>query len=372
VIGHDAGNFVFVLSAAVDTLVLCAAVAWAVRGEPVLGRLLAALAAAGALLAAKGIALVVLGVTVPFGVMHVIWLDLVVAIPLAAILLLALTRRRSSRVVRAGAVAALLLAPVGAYASLVEPERLTLERAELELDPRRDGERPLRIGVIADLQCEEVGDHEREAVERLMAERPDLILLAGDYHQGAGHKLGDELPALRSLMRRLDAPGGVFAVQGDVESVAETRQVMAGTGVRVLVNEVERVRVGDRRVSIAGIEVAYWSRGAGRALAELEERDSHADIRIALAHRPDAVLRLSPETRVDLTVAGHTHGGQVQLPVIGPLTISSRVPRSVGAGGLHELDGRSIYVSRGVGAERGQAPRLRLGAVPEISLITLR
>ena len=52
--------------------------------------------------------------------------------------------------------------------------------------------------------------------------------------------------------------------------------------------------------------------------------------------------------------------------------IASRVPRSVGAGGLHSLDGRRIYVSRGVGVERGQAPRLRLGAVPEVSLITLR
>jgi hypothetical protein len=212
VIGYDAGNLVFALSAAVDTVVLCAAVAGAVRGEPVLGRLTAALAAVAALLVAKGIALVELGVTVPFGVLHVLWLDLVVAIPLAALLLLALTRRRAGRLVRAGAVAAVLLAPVGAYASLVEPERLTLERAELELDPRRDGDRPLRIGVIADIHCEEVGDHEREAVDRLMAERPDLILLAGDYHQGTGAKLDEQLPALRSLLRRLDAPGGVFAV----------------------------------------------------------------------------------------------------------------------------------------------------------------
>jgi uncharacterized protein len=372
VIGHDAGNLIFVLSAAVDTLVLCAAVAWAVRGEPVPGRLLAALAGVAAVLAVKGIVLVWLGVTVPFGVMHVVWLDLVVAIPLAAILFLALTRRRAGRLVRAGAVVAVLLAPVGAYASLVEPERLVLERAELELDPRRAGDRPLRIGVIADLQCEEVGAHEREAVERLMAERPDIVLLAGDYHQGAGHKLGDELPELRALMRRLDAPGGVFAVQGDVESVAEARQVMAGTDVRVLVNEVERVRVQGRRVSIAGLERDYWSRDARRTLAELERRRGTGDIRIALAHRPDAVLRLPPDSRIDLTVAGHTHGGQVQLPLVGPLTISSRVPRRVGAGGLHELDGRWIYVSRGVGAERGQAPRLRLGAVPEVSLITLR
>jgi len=161
-------------------------------------------------------------------------------------------------------------------------------------------------------------------------------------------------------------------VQGDVESVAEARRVMAGTGVQVLVNQVERVRVRDRRVSIAGVERDYRSGVAVRTLAELERRRGEGDIRIALAHRPDVVRQLSVDTRVDLTVAGHTHGGQVQLPFIGPLTISSRVPRRVGAGGLHELDGRWIYVSRGVGAERAQAPRLRLGAIPEVSLITLR
>ena len=54
------------------------------------------------------------------------------------------------------------------------------------------------------------------------------------------------------------------------------------------------------------------------------------------------------------------------------LATTSRVPRSVGAGGLHSLAGRRIYVSRGVGVERGQAPQLRFGAVPEVSLITLR
>jgi uncharacterized protein len=372
VIGHDAGNLVFLVSGAVDTVVLCAAVAWAARTEPVGRRLAGALFLAGALLAAKGIVLLALGVSVPFGLMHVVWLDLVVAIPLAALVLLVVRRRGAGPLLRAAAVAACCLAFVGAYASFVEPERLVLERAELRLDAGRQGERPLRIGVLADLQCEEVGGHEREAVERLMAERPDLILLAGDYHQGGQAKLREELPALRSLLRRLDAPGGVFAVQGDVESVAEARRVLAGTGVRLLVNRIARTRVGDRRVTVGGVEIAYWSRAAGQTLAGLERTRGQNDVRIALAHRPDAVRRLSEDTRVDLTVAGHTHGGQVQLPLVGPLIISSRVPRRVGAGGLHELGGRSIYVSRGVGAERAQAPRLRLGAVPEVSLITLR
>jgi predicted MPP superfamily phosphohydrolase len=303
--------------------------------------------------------------------MHVVWLDLVVVAPLAAVVGLVMAGRRLGRLPRAGALALGCLAPVGAYASLVEPERLQLERAEVELRPERVGERPLRIGVIADLQCEEVGRHEREAVDRLMAQRPDLILLAGDYHQGSEAKLAEQLPALRALIGRLRAPAGVYAVQGDTESLREARRVMAGTGVRLLVDEIHGVRLGDRRITLAGLRREYWSDAARATVAALERPRSRSDVRLLLAHRPDAV-RLQTRSRVDLTVAGHTHGGQVQLPLVGPPTTASRVPRDVAAGGLHELEGRLIYVSRGVGVERGQAPRLRLGAVPEVSLITLR
>jgi predicted MPP superfamily phosphohydrolase len=72
-----------------------------------------------------------------------------------------------------------------------------------------------------------------------------------------------------------------------------------------------------------------------------------------------------------LLVAGHTHGGQVQIPFFGPPITLSRVPRSVAAGGFHSLDGRAIYVSRGIGNERGWAPRVRFLAPPEVSLLTL-
>ena len=74
---------------------------------------------------------------------------------------------------------------------------------------------------------------------------------------------------------------------------------------------------------------------------------------------------------VDLVVAGHTHGGQVCLPGIGPLFTCTQVPQPVAAGGLHRLLNRWVYVSRGSGHERGQAPRIRLFCPPEVSILTL-
>ena len=372
-IRHDTGNLVFTQSAAVDALVVCGAVLWALRGERVGRRLVIAGAVVSALLLAKALLMVSEGLNVPFGVMHVVWLDLVVVLPLAGLTtLLLLGRRPGARAVRAAALGACLLAPLGAYAGLVEPDRLVVERAEVELPAERDGSAPLRVGVLADLQFERLGDHEREAVTRLMRERPDVILLAGDYHQADPLVLERELPGLRRLLSRLRAPGGVFAVQGDCEDVEEAKRVMAGTGIRLLLNDVARTRVRGRSVSVAGLELRYSSPEARVTARALERAPGDSDTRILLSHRPDAVLQLEPETRVDLVVAGHTHGGQVQLPLLGPLTIASRVPRDVGAGGLHDLDGRSIYVSRGVGAERGQAPRLRLGAPPEVAVLSLR
>ena len=126
-----------------------------------------------------------LGLHSGFGVMHVVYLDLVVALPAAGAALLCCERgRRSGRLLRVVGMAALLLAPVGAYASWIEPRRLQLERADVALAGARAGSGALTVGVLADLQFRQVGAHERDAVTRLMRERPGVILLPGDLHQG--------------------------------------------------------------------------------------------------------------------------------------------------------------------------------------------
>ena len=81
------------------------------------------------------------------------------------------------------------------------------------------------------------------------------------------------------------------------------------------------------------------------------------------------MLQLPADSGIDLVVAGHTHGGQVALPMFGPPLTLSAVPRQVGAGGLHEVRGNPIYVSTGVGMERGQAPQLRFGVRPSVAVL---
>ena len=90
-----------------------------------------------------------------------------------------------------------------------------------------------------------------------------------------------------------------------------------------------------------------------------------------VSHRPDPVLSLPDGSAVDLLISGHTHGGQVSLPGIGPLVARSELPRVVVSGGLHLVNGHPVYVSTGVGVERGQAPPIRFRSRPSVGVLTI-
>jgi len=225
--------------------------------------------------------------------------------------------------------------------------------------------------VLSDMQMVSVGEHEREAVRRALDARPDLILLPGDFAQLGHRQLLEFGGAFRELVAPLSAPLGVFAVHGDCESAADARTLFAGTAVRVLVNESAHLEHEGSALWLCGLENGYGSPGSLAALAEFDALPADGELRLVLAHRPDVVSTLAPASRVDLVVCGHTHGGQVQLPWFGPPFILSNVPRAVGAGGLSELGGHKIYVSRGIGWEHGHAPRVRFRCPPEVSILTL-
>jgi predicted MPP superfamily phosphohydrolase len=282
---------------------------------------------------------------------------------LALAVALALRRRRPAVAGLAlGTSAALLAVYVVAYH--VEPRRL--QQREHVLSTWRG--RPLRIAHLSDLQASRIGAHEERAWRALATSGADLVVLTGDYVQP---RRGEDAAALqaafRALMARvpLRAPLGVYAVQGDVED-AGWQGLFAGTGI---------VPLQDQAVSLPGVRLAGLSRRASRArqdvrVVELLKGASHLDVRIVAGHAPDFVDALDA-TQVDLVLAGHTHGGQVALPGLGPLITLSRLPRRY-AGGLQDFGGVPLHVSRGVGMERGTAPQLRFGVPPEVCVLELR
>ena len=286
----------------------------------------------GAVFLLKLVILALFGVA-RFGQIHLIYADLVVLVPAVGAALL--FGRRLTAPVRVVALASLGMIPVGVYATWVEPFRLRLETARVGVLTLRDGKGVIRIGVLSDLQTDWVTDYERGAVDRLMAEKPDVILLPGDVFQGTQDQFEAAMPALWELLNRLSAPGGVYLVLGDTDGAgAHLRETLGNTEVRILVNEAVRVRLGSRRLTIGGVALKYDTAEARALIERLEtDEEGEGDVRILLSHRPDVALGLRPGSRIDLVVAGHTHGGQVVVPGFGPPMTLSGVPRRVAAGG---------------------------------------
>ena len=215
-----------------------------------------------------------------------------------------------------------------------------------------------------------VGDYERDAVERLVGFGPDIVVVPGDLYQFDAELLDQRAPQFTQLIERIvdDVPL-VYLVSGNTDTVAGLRQITEGTGARVLDNEIDTFELKGVPVSIGGTTL-FGDDAAARRMARRLAGNGQVGVRILVGHKPDAI-ELVQATPVDLLVAGHTHGGQVSLPIFDPPLTLSSVPRHVAAGGLHELDGTPIYVSTGVRRERGNAPQLRFGVRPSIGIIDL-
>jgi predicted MPP superfamily phosphohydrolase len=264
----------------------------------------------------------------------------------------------------AGTFAALGIAVVlvAVYAFLIEPFRLEVTTYSVS-SPKV--ERPTRIVVISDIQTDGIGQYERDVLRRAVDQEPDLILLAGDYLQQ--RPLSPELVRdFRTLLREsgLTAPLGVYAVKGDID-LADWAEFFRDLPVTVMEGNQTR-NVSWLRLTSLGAGESHMA-GLVSVPARIPQTD---EFHIVLGHAPDFALGYAP---ADLLVAGHTHGGQVQLPFIGPLVTMSRVPRDWAAGGLVKLDGdRTLVVSRGIGMERGWAPRLRFLCPPQLVVIDLK
>jgi predicted MPP superfamily phosphohydrolase len=267
-------------------------------------------------------------------------------------------RRPAARpaVLFAAALATMLFA-IGVDAFMIEPRALETNRVTLEGAGLR---RPLRIALIADFQTERIGEHERAAIRGTLAERPDLIVLTGDYLQIRGldryEKLRREFRALLAA-ERWSAPLGVYAVPGHCEG-GGWEALFAGQPVTTLSTTTTMLVRDD--VVLTGLTLDDSFR-TDLVIA------SDQRFQVVFGHGPD--FALGSGVGAELLLAGHTHGGQVRLPWIGPLIKASAVPRAWAAGRTDLPAGRTLFVSRGIGMERHDAPRLRFLCRPEIVIL---
>ncbi|HEY2909587.1 MAG TPA: metallophosphoesterase [Gemmataceae bacterium] len=260
------------------------------------------------------------------------------------------------------------------YGYRVEPTWLEINRFELPVRDLPAEFHGAKIAHLSDFHC---GRHIprgyiEDALERTLAEKPDLIALTGDFvDRGPEH-----VASAAKLFAHLRAPLGVFAVLGNHDfSVHDARGVrrypglhesvasaLGEHGVKVLRNEAVRFERGPASLIVAGVD-DLWSCESNpeRALAKECPRTP----RIVLAHNPQSVDQFDG-LRFDVLLSGHTHGGQVNWPGLGRVLLGKKARRW--AAGLYPHDGGHIYVNKGVGF----GWRFRFGVRPEVAVITLK
>lgn len=287
-----------------------------------------------------------------------VWL-IFLHIPLFLVGVILIFSRRRRGIAIAGGVLFALILMICADAFLIEPRWLDISHITLTTSKVAV---PLRIAVVADVQTDAPGAYEARVFEHVMAAHADLILFAGDYIQlgKRSHSYAEESAALNKIMRNadLDAPLGIYAVTGNVDWSEDWPQIFEGLPVTAIV-ETQSFDLGP--VVLTGLEMGN-SFGVD---VTVEPRDK---FHIVLGHSPN--FSLGP-VDADLLLAGHTHGGQVRLPFVGPIMNLSVVPRDWVSGATTVEPGKTLVVSRGIGMERGNAPRLRFLCRPELVIIDL-
>jgi len=265
----------------------------------------------------------------------------------------------------------------GAYAAMEAANGLTITDYRLSPPGWRAGQR-LTITAIADLHAggPNMGvGRVRQVVDAANALRSDLIVLLGDYF--ATHRFVTEVvppEAWSAELSRLKAPLGVYSILGNHDwwhGLEPTRAALRNVRIPVMENDAVLLGEPGARFWLAGLgdQIAYRLghrrfRGVDDLAGTLKRCDT-ADPVILLVHEPDIFVNV-PD-RVSLTLAGHTHGGQIRPPFIAPFWAPSAYGARFAYGRIVEQN-RTMIVSGGLGTS---IVPMRFGMPPEIVRVTL-
>lgn len=251
----------------------------------------------------------------------------------------------------------------------LEPASLRNEDHELRIPSWPRECEGLRVAVLADLH---VGSPHNglanlaRVVDLTQRASPDLVLLAGDFVvRGVvgGRFVSPEQSAAE--LSRLSAPGGVFAVLGNHDwwlDAERVRRALEAAGIPVLEDAARPVALGDCDFWLVGVSDFWEAPHDVEAALSAVPPDQPT---LLFRHNPDVFPEIPP--RVSLTIAGHTHGGQVYLPGIGRPVVPSQFGERFAIGHIVE-DGRHLFVSSGVGTS---IVPIRFLVPPEVSVLRL-
>jgi len=246
----------------------------------------------------------------------------------------------------------------GAYGFLYGRHELDLTSATLPVAGLPQSLNGLRVGLLTDVHRSRWVSHEDvvRAAAVLMKERPDLIILGGDYvTYGDRQFVAPSAEALAGL----SAPHGVWAILGNHDDDRDMPAALEDRHIEVLKDARTRLRVRGEDLDLIGIR--FWTRRTSEIGTLLR---GSARAKILLAHDPRRLFEAAA-LGIPLVLSGHTHGGQVVLPLVGSVA-THKFPVVAGVG---LRDKTTMFVSRGVGTV--YVP-VRVNCPPEVAVLTLQ
>jgi predicted MPP superfamily phosphohydrolase len=253
------------------------------------------------------------------------------------------------------------------YGFWIEPHRLTLTRQTLVSHKLKSGA-PLRLLHLGDLHIERFTKREQHLLDLVQSVTPDVIVYSGDFLNLSNLHDREAWDDARRVLRDLHAPLGVYVVTGSpaVDLVEVVPHLLGGLpNIRWLRDEKITLEHDGQRIDLVGITCTHKPFVDGpRLRSTLDGQPQH--LTILLYHTPD----LAPEAAaagIDLQLSGHTHGGQVRLPLFGALFSGSLYGKRFEVGRM-QVGSMTLYVTRGIGMEGKGAPRVRFLCPPEVVL----
>jgi uncharacterized protein len=256
------------------------------------------------------------------------------------------------------AVGAGLVGGASGYGYLYERHRVRVVERDIAvagLSPALSG---LRVGLLTDVHRSRWVSHDDVsfAARQLMAARPDIIVLGGDYVTWGDRAY---IGAAAESLGMLSAPQGVYAILGNHDDDREMPAALTAQGIAVLRDARTTVVIRGESLQLVGLR--YWTRKAAD-IAHIVRGTTGTTL--LLAHDPRRLTEASA-LGVQLVLSGHTHGGQVVLPGLGAVA-ARKFPV---VSGFAQRNGTSLFVSRGIGTV--YVP-VRINCPPEVAVLTLR
>lgn len=270
----------------------------------------------------------------------------------------------NDRPVYVGKIAKLLQRIPGNQSHLISIEHMTF--ALKNLPPELDG---LKICQLSDFHLTghiDIGYY-RRIVEQVNQFDADLVLITGDLVDEA-----ECLDWIDEVFGKFKSRCGVFYVLGNhdkrIPDETMLRKRLADAGLVSVNGQWHTVKVDGQTIAIAGNELP-WYRGAENlqpySIDNRPEETSATPLKILLSHSPDQLV-WAGDFGFDLMLAGHTHGGQIQLPIVGPIVAPSRFGIKY-ASGTFMIDEMLMHVSRGIAGDEC----IRINCKPEVGFFTL-